>query len=245
MPDAASPTLRGFYRLPSRVSAAEDVETAPDLCEMFTMSRLGEPGVAVSAGLGDAVGVWGAPNVWPDEPPELRAVWLAYYAAMEELAAELMRLFAIGLGLDERHFDDTLDEHITNLTANHYPAVDVTPAADQYRKGPHSDWGSLTILYQDGTGGLEVVDRRRGGWVDVPVLPRRVRRQHRRPDGPLDQRTVALDEAPGASAPARATDRAPRVDPVLPPPQLERGDRVPAGVHVGHRAAGVPTGHGG
>jgi isopenicillin N synthase-like dioxygenase len=163
--------LRGFFLRPSRVSAAEDVETAPDLCEMFTMCRLGEPGVAARAGLGDAIDEWGAPNVWPDEPVELRAVWLEYYAAMEALALELMRLFAIGLGLDEHHFDDRIDEHITNLTANHYPAVLAPPSADQYRKGPHSDWGSLTILHQDDTGGLEVVDRRTGGWVDVPVLP--------------------------------------------------------------------------
>jgi isopenicillin N synthase-like dioxygenase len=98
-------------------------------------------------------------------------VWLDYYAAMESLATDLMRLFALGLGLDEHHFDAAIDEHITNLTANHYPAVVGAALPGQYRKGPHSDWGSLTILYQDGTGGLEVLDRRSGGWVDVPALP--------------------------------------------------------------------------
>lgn len=166
-----SPTLRGFFRTASNVSAAEDFTTAPDLCELFTMSRLGEPGVGERAGLGGAMELWGAPNVWPDRPDDLRDVWLEYYAAMEVLAGDLMRLFAIGLGLDEHHFDDKVDEHITNLTANYYPPVDEPPLPDQYRKGPHSDWGSLTILFQDGVGGLEVVDRRAGGWVDVPVIP--------------------------------------------------------------------------
>ena len=99
------------------------------------------------------------------------AAWLDYYAAMEALAADLLRLFALGLGLDEHHFDRFVDEHVTNMTANHYPPVDAPPLPDQFRKGPHSDWGTLTILYQDGTGGLEVVDRRSGGWVDVPVIP--------------------------------------------------------------------------
>jgi isopenicillin N synthase-like dioxygenase len=89
---------------------------------------------------------------------------------MESLANDLMRLFARALGLAEDHFARFVDEHITNLTANHYPAVDGAPLPDQFRKGPHSDWGTLTILYQDGTGGLEVLDRRTGGWVDVPVL---------------------------------------------------------------------------
>ncbi|MET0910286.1 MAG: 2OG-Fe(II) oxygenase family protein [Ilumatobacteraceae bacterium] len=166
-----SPALRGFFRTASNVSAAEDVTTAPDLCELFTMSRLGEPGIGERAGLGDAIDLWGAPNVWPDRPADLRDVWLEYYVAMEALATDLLRLFAIGLGLDEHHFDDKVDEHITNLTANFYPPIDVAPLADQYRKGPHSDWGSLTILFQDGVGGLEVVDRRTGGWIDVPVIP--------------------------------------------------------------------------
>ncbi|MAT05487.1 MAG: oxidoreductase [Acidimicrobiaceae bacterium] len=163
--------LRGFYRVPSYVSAGEDVATAPDVCELFTMSRLGEPGVADGAGLGDAADRYGIPNIWPDRPAELRAVWLEYYGVMEALAADLMRLFALGLGLDEGTFDEAIDQHITNLTANYYPAVDHEPLPDQYRKGPHSDWGTLTILYQDGTGGLEVVDRRTGGWIDVPVIP--------------------------------------------------------------------------
>jgi isopenicillin N synthase-like dioxygenase len=163
--------LRGFHRVPSYVSAGEDVDTAPDICELFTMCRLGEPGVAEHAGLGDALERYGMPNIWPDRPPGLREVWLEYYAVMERLAADLMRLFALGLGLDEGAFDHTIDQHITNLTANFYPAVEFDPQPDQYRKGPHSDWGTLTILYQDGTGGLEVVDRQSGGWVDVPVIP--------------------------------------------------------------------------
>ncbi|MCU1501494.1 MAG: Flavanone 3-dioxygenase [Ilumatobacteraceae bacterium] len=169
IPPEEAAGLRGIYRRPSYVSALE-VATAADLCELFTMSRLGEPGVAATSHLDGAPAGWSAPNIWPDRPADLRAVWLAYYRAMDDLAADLMRLFAIALGLDEHHFDAAIDRHITNLTANHYPPVDGEPLPDQYRKGPHSDWGSLTILYQDGTGGLEVLDRRSGGWVDVPVI---------------------------------------------------------------------------
>ena len=168
-PDALG--LRGFYRVPSYVSAGEEIATAPDVCELFTMCRLGEPGVAEAAGLGDASDRYGIANIWPDRPEGLRETWLEYYAELEDLAADLMRLFALGLDLDEHIFDGAIDQHITNLTANYYPPVDHEPLPDQYRKGPHSDWGTLTILYQDGTGGLEVVDRRTGGWVDVPVIP--------------------------------------------------------------------------
>jgi isopenicillin N synthase-like dioxygenase len=165
-----SAAVRGFFRTASRVSAAEDIETAPDLCEMFTISRLGEPGVSDLTGLGDAVDEWGAANIWPDRPAGLRATWLEYFAAMESFATDLMQLFAIGLGLDEFFFDDKIDDHITNLMANYYPPVSSATLPNQYRKGPHSDWGTLTILFQDGVGGLEVIDRRSGEWIDVPVL---------------------------------------------------------------------------
>lgn len=36
-----------------------------------------------------------------------------------------------------------------------------------WRKGPHTDWGNLTILYQDEEGGLEV-EQKGYGWIDVP-----------------------------------------------------------------------------
>ena len=165
-------TIRGFYGTPSYVAASNDVETGPDLCELYTVCRLGEPGVGTVESLGERdVEVWSKPNVWPDEPAEFKATWQEYYAVLEELSAHLMQLFALGLGLDEQFFDDKIDDHITNLTVNYYPAVDAEPATEQYRKGPHSDWGTLTVLYQDDTGGLEVLDRAAGEWVPVPVIP--------------------------------------------------------------------------
>lgn len=169
-PPADAVGLRGMHLTPSNVSAPENVTTASDLCQLFTMSRLGEPGVAASAGLEGAPDGWYSANIWPDQPTGLRDVWLEYYAAMETLSSELIRLFALGLGLGEGHFDEFVDEHITNLTANFYPPIDEPPLDDQFRKGPHSDWGTLTILSQDGTGGLEVFDRRDSTWVDVPAI---------------------------------------------------------------------------
>ena len=168
--DPNSPTMRGLYRTPSYVSAAEGIATAPDLCELFTVNRLGEPGLASPDELGSDYDVWSEPNRWPDQPANLKATWLEYYAAMEELARDIMRLFALALGMDETFFDDKVDQHITNLCANYYPPV-VEELPGQYRKGPHSDWGSLTILYQDDTGGLEVIDRQSEQWTAVPVVP--------------------------------------------------------------------------
>jgi isopenicillin N synthase-like dioxygenase len=76
---------------------------------------------------------------------------------MEELSARLMRLFALGLDLPERLFDDKIDRHISHLQANLYPDQDVPPQPDQLRAGAHSDYGSLTVLRQENKpGGLQV-----------------------------------------------------------------------------------------
>ena len=165
------PTIRGWYGTPSYVSGSEDLDTAPDLCELYTACRLGEPGVATQASLGDDYDVWSRPNQWPAEVPAFRTTWLEYYEVLEALAAEIMRFFALALHLDEGFFDDKIDDHITNLVVNHYPPVVGEPEPGQWRKGPHSDWGTLTVLYQDGTGGLEVFDRDEDESMTVPVVP--------------------------------------------------------------------------
>ena len=164
------PTVRGWYRTDSTVAASEGIATAPDLCELYTACRLGEPGIASPEALGDHFDVWSQPNRWPAEIEGFEAIWLEYYAALEGLSGELMALFGLALGLDETFFDAYIDDHITNLAANYYPPVDAEPRPGQYRKGPHSDWGTLTVLYQDGTGGLEVFHRASGEWLDVPVV---------------------------------------------------------------------------
>ena len=142
----------------------------PDICELFTINRLGEPGVAEQAGLGDAYAVWSKPNVWPAEVPGMREAWLTLYAELEKFAVTIMRMFALGLDLPENYFDGLVDQHVTNLCANYYPAVLGEVAPDQFRKMPHTDSGTVTILYQD-TQGLQVVNRATGEWVDVPYVP--------------------------------------------------------------------------
>ena len=110
-----------------------------------------------------------APNVWPERPAELRVVYTDYYRAMERLAADLMRAFALALGLSEDFFRDKTDRHISGIRVINYPDQPEPPAPGQLRAGPHSDYGALTILKTENVpGGLEVLNRA-GHWV--PVAP--------------------------------------------------------------------------
>lgn len=108
-----------------------------------------------------------AVNVWPARPERLGATWSAYYAALGGLSAHLMRLFALALDLPWWFFDASVDRHITNLVSVNYPAQVAEPVTGQLRAGPHTDFGSLTLLATDGTpGGLQVMGPD-GEWSDV------------------------------------------------------------------------------
>ncbi|MET9474992.1 isopenicillin N synthase family dioxygenase [Streptomyces sp. NPDC002917] len=169
----ADPLMRGFGRQGSLAASNAEAEVEqeralPDISETFTVNRLGEPD-ADRALPADADPALRTPNRWP-ELPGFAEAYRSYYAAMEVLAADIMRLFALALDLPEDWFEDKIEQHMTNLTANFYPQQPEPPAPGQLRKGMHSDWGSLTILYQDdGPGGLQVLDKA-GQWLDVPVI---------------------------------------------------------------------------
>jgi isopenicillin N synthase-like dioxygenase len=162
---AAQPTdpLRRGWDAPetARTAATRGIQTPPDLVEMFKADRLGEQGAD-----GDAAG---NSNRWPAAPANLRATWLEYYDAMTSLRVELIRLFAFALGLPG-WFEDKIHNHNSVLAANYYPPQPEPPLEGQYRRGPHSDYGTVTILYRDrAPGGLEVCDKD-GNWHSVPLV---------------------------------------------------------------------------
>jgi isopenicillin N synthase-like dioxygenase len=90
---------------------------------------------------------------------------------MEGLAATLIRIFALALGMDEHFFDDKIDRHITNFSMLHYPPQHEPPLPGQLRAGAHTDYGSLTIVKPDGAEGGLQVRAKDGSWLDVPHLP--------------------------------------------------------------------------
>jgi isopenicillin N synthase-like dioxygenase len=97
--------------------------------------------------------------------------WTRYYAAMEDLAARLMRVFAVALNMPETYFDAFINHPVSALRALNYPEQRVAPSAGQLRAGAHTDYGSLTILLpQAGSRGLEILTPD-GQWTPVPPIP--------------------------------------------------------------------------
>lgn len=143
-------------------------DTPPDLKESFNGGPLERPdGIADP----DAYAFCYAPTPWPDLPG-FRAAWEAYYRAMEDLAARVMRAMAAALGLPEDHFDAFLAAPVSALRALHYPATPGAALPGQQRAGAHTDYGSLTILRpQPGSRGLEIREPGSGRWTEVAAPP--------------------------------------------------------------------------
>ena len=160
---------RGYISLGSEaLSYSLDEESPPDFKESFSIGPVDPADDAYHRAA--APGKFFAPNLWPESPPGFRPVWEAYYREMERVATTLMRIFAVGLGMDKHYFDDKVDRHITNFSVLHYPEQAKPPLPGQLRAGAHTDYGSLTILKPDNApGGLQV--QKDGNWIDVPTLP--------------------------------------------------------------------------
>jgi isopenicillin N synthase-like dioxygenase len=146
-------------------SQALDDDSPPDLKEGFQTGF--DPGPEhpyVKAG-----SPFHGRNAWPDALPGFRAQCEAYYAAMMDLSARLLRLIALSLELDEGFFAPHLVTPIASLRLLHYPPQPAV-RGNQIGAGAHTDWGLVTLLAQDEVGGLEVCNAA-GDWIAAPPLP--------------------------------------------------------------------------
>jgi len=99
-------------------------------------------------------------NKWPKEvdSPAFKQTMLQFFQTCHELHVAVMRSIALGLDLDESFFDRKIDQQCHNLRLLSYPSIRTKLLSEegQARAGAHSDYGSITLLFQDSVGGLEV-----------------------------------------------------------------------------------------
>jgi isopenicillin N synthase-like dioxygenase len=160
---------RGYAPMGGEALGATSGDTSgrPDLFEAFTIGPIDRPRDAYHTS--PQAGRFFDANLFPSTPDNFGAVWVDYYRCCQRLADDVMSAFAQALGLDVGFFIPYTDRHITAMRALHYPVLTVPPQKDQYRIGPHTDFGSLTLLIADDTPGLQV--HRDDGWDDVTIEP--------------------------------------------------------------------------
>ncbi|XP_048731183.2 uncharacterized protein LOC125648251 [Ostrea edulis] len=94
--------------------------------------------------------------------PEFTKSFKDFFMICENLTWRLLDLLAIGLDIDrdylrQCHQKMGKEQNNTTLRANYYPPIRATDVKEgQARSGEHSDYGSITLLFQDDIGRLEI-----------------------------------------------------------------------------------------
>ncbi|NES96915.1 MAG: isopenicillin N synthase family oxygenase [Desertifilum sp. SIO1I2] len=130
-----------------------------DLKEAFNLGKeeaIGQSALTMHRGLEDLEG--------------FQPVLLQFWQACSEEMLRILQAFAIALSLPKDFFTPLHDEYDNILRLLHYPPLTQFLKPGQIRAGAHSDYGSLTLLFQDEIGGLEV-QTVGGEWIDAVPIP--------------------------------------------------------------------------
>ncbi|KXJ26336.1 UPF0676 protein [Exaiptasia diaphana] len=114
--------------------------------------------------------------IWPDDVlPNFKHTIVEFQMTCQTLGMRVLEILAIGLNQEPDVFTRTYKlmgkpGGGTLLRFNYYPRIsnNIQVKPNQIRFGEHTDYGAITLLFQDDAGGLEV------GTVDgkyVPVTP--------------------------------------------------------------------------
>ena len=133
---------RGF--LPMRQTVlSENART--DYKESFTMG-LDLPANDVDVKAGKPL--MGA-NVFPEDMPEMRAIMVRYRESLSACAHQLLRAIGVSLDLPVGFFDPMYEKPLVRVSANYYPPSPEDSPEDQFGTSPHTDYGVVTLLWQD------------------------------------------------------------------------------------------------
>lgn len=150
-------------------SQALQVDTLPDLKEGF---YIGKHIPAESEKVRAHPELLGE-NIFPSSihDSEFRRPAEAYYSAVLDLSFKVMEILAKGLPYGDDIFQDFVsNDPVCVMRLLHYPPQ-VSQDKRQLGAGAHTDFGAITLLLQDTSGGLEVLDQNTGTWHAVAPNP--------------------------------------------------------------------------
>lgn len=110
--------------------------------------------------------VWSRTNKVKD----FRSTMIEFWQIRLQLARKMIRIFALALDLPEDYFDAVTTHPGADSVFIHYPGVqDEKPENIDVGIGAHTDIQCLTLLWQDMSGGLQVLSSE-GEWLDAAPI---------------------------------------------------------------------------
>lgn len=128
-----------------------DPNAPADIKETFTMRNI------LQAPLDD--------TRWPSS--EFKALMQSFFQNALDATHEIQKIMAKQLGVDEDFFVRSHTGDTISLRLLYYPPISQSEITEhQLGAGAHTDYGFLTLLFQDNVGGLQVLDKK-NEWLDV------------------------------------------------------------------------------
>ncbi|MBA0822771.1 hypothetical protein Goarm_019551 [Gossypium armourianum] len=166
--DTLKQTAHNFFGLPAERKAVYRKEVSPSPLVKYGTSFVPEKEKALEWKDYISMAYTNENEALQQWPMECRDVALQYLKTSHEMVKKLLDALMANLGveLDDSNIDAFIGKKMVNM--NFYPTFGV---------GRHSDMGTLTILLQDGIGGLYVkvpedIDmEKKGEWVEIPPIP--------------------------------------------------------------------------
>jgi len=98
---------------------------------------------------------------------------ISFYDICHRLHLDVLRALALGLDMDEYYFESLSGEAWHTLRLLNYPPVakELLEREGQARARAHSDYGSLTFVFQDDVGGLQVQNPHTENFIPAIPIP--------------------------------------------------------------------------
>ncbi|KAG4213205.1 hypothetical protein ERO13_A01G040300v2 [Gossypium hirsutum] len=173
--DSLKQTAHNFFGLPPERKAVYRREVSPSPLVKYGTSFVPEKEKALEWKDYISMAYTNDDEALQQWPVECRDVALQYLKTSHEMVRKLLEALLGNLGaeLDDSKIDAFIGKKMVNM--NFYPTCpnpELTIGV-----GRHSDMGTLTILLQDGIGGLfvkvpqDVNMEKKGEWVEIPPIP--------------------------------------------------------------------------
>lgn len=99
---------------------------------------------------------YGDPSLPDEDIPGSTEVLMAFHEATLELQRRVLRILAVGLGVDEAYFDVMLRDGAALTRALHYPSMEMAPGEEHVWAAEHGDINLITALPRATAPGLQV-----------------------------------------------------------------------------------------
>ncbi|PTB66088.1 Clavaminate synthase-like protein [Trichoderma citrinoviride] len=109
-------------------------------------------------------------NIWP--PPGVhdafQPAFTSFFSTCYRAQLSILKAISIGLALPEQTLSQLHTEQANELRLTHYPTVPRGDFSHSTRIAAHTDFGTITLLFQDDVGGLQVeLPSGSGKFVDI------------------------------------------------------------------------------